>query len=111
MAPMSEYGRIVRNLIADYAQYKPAVGEVRAEVVADDAIGHYALVQTGWLGPRRIDGMVLHIDVRDGMVWIEHNGTEDPIGTMLVEAGIPRERIVLGFKHPEVRPHTGFAVG
>ncbi len=29
----------------------------------------------------------------------------------LVEAGIPHESIVLGFRPPEIRPHTGFAVG
>ncbi|NEP33849.1 element excision factor XisI family protein, partial [Moorena sp. SIO3B2] len=37
-------------------------------------------------------------------------GTEDGIAGELLEAGIPKERIVLGFKSPGVRKHTGFAV-
>jgi XisI protein len=111
MDTMTDYRPIVRNLIAQYAQYNSSVGDIRTEAVCDEEKGHYALVHTGWNGVHRIDGMVLHIDIRDGKVWIEHNGTEDPIGTKLVEAGIPADHIVLGFKHPEIRPYTGFAVG
>jgi len=44
-------------------------------------------------------------------VWIEHNGTEVPIGEELVAAGVPKSDIVLGYKPPDIRPHTGYAVG
>lgn len=109
MDTLSEYRRIIRELILEYAQHEPSVGEIRTEVIFDEANGHYELLHTGWVGVERVHGSVLHIDIRDGKVWIEHNGTEDPIASRLVEAGIPRDRIVLGFKLPEVRPHTGFA--
>lgn len=109
MDTLSEYRRIVRDLIREYARYEPSVGEIRTEVILDEANDHYELVHTGWIGPQRVHGSVLHIDIRDGKVWIEHNGTEDPIGTRLVEAGIPRDRIVLAFKPLEARPLTGFA--
>lgn len=54
---------------------------------------------------------VLHIDIRDEKIWIQHDGTEGGVALELVEAGIPRDRIVLAFKPPDIRPHTGFAAG
>jgi hypothetical protein len=65
---------------------------------------------SGWNGPYGIHGPVLHIDIRGEKVWIQHDGTEAGIANELVEAGIPKDRIVLAFKPPSIRPHTGFAV-
>ncbi|HEU5116759.1 MAG TPA: element excision factor XisI family protein [Isosphaeraceae bacterium] len=45
-----------------------------------------------------------------GKVWIQHDGTYDGIANALVEPGIPRDRIVLAFKPPDIRQYTGFAV-
>jgi len=63
----------------------------------------------GWNGHRRIHGSVLHLDIRGGKVWIQCDGTHDGIADDLLEAGIPADRIVLAFKSPDIRPHTGFA--
>lgn len=41
---------------------------------------------------------------------MQRDGTEDGIANELVQAGIPKEDIVLGFHEPDVRPYTGFAV-
>jgi len=110
MDPLNEYRRIIRELIQRYAQYKPARGDVQIEVIFDPANDHYELVHAGWNGIYRIHGSVIHIDLRDGKVWIQHDGTEDGVAEELVAAGIPRDHIVLAFKPPDVRQHTGFAV-
>ena len=39
------------------------------------------------------------------------DGTDRPIATELERAGIPKEDIVLAEQHPDLRPHTGYAVG
>jgi XisI protein len=46
----------------------------------------------------------------DGKVWIQMDGTEDGIAQELIQSGIPKEDIVLGFHEPSIRPYTGFAV-
>lgn len=43
-------------------------------------------------------------------VWIKYDDTEEGVATDLVNAGIPKKNIVLGFRHPKIRQHTGFAV-
>ena len=63
----------------------------------------------GWNGGRRVHGSVIHIDIRDGKVWIEHNGTDARLGEELVAAGIPRSDIVLGFHPKELRSQTSFS--
>src|SRR5689334_23278872 len=110
MADVKEYPEIVKRIIREYAALKPAVGEIRIEVVFDDSQGHYELIYSGWARSMRVQGPVLHIDVHDGKVWIEHDGTSPGIANDLLAAGVPAEHIVLAFHPPEVRPHTGFAV-
>ena len=69
----------------------------------------YLLVNVGWDEGKRVHGSLVHIDIIDGKVWIQRDGTEEGVAQELVRAGIPKERIVLGFRPPELRPHTGYA--
>jgi hypothetical protein len=45
--------------------------------------------------------------VIDGKVWVQRDDTEDGVTYELVAAGIPKDKIVLGFHPANVRPHTG----
>ena len=104
------YREIVKRLITQYAQIKPAVGEVEIETIFDETNDHYELMYSGWHKRRRIHGSVIHVDIRNDKVWIQRDGTEGGIAEELVQAGIPREHIVLAFHSPELRQHTEFAV-
>ncbi len=110
MDEVARYRTIVQELIRHYASFQPACGDVQIEVVFDEANDHYELVYAGWNGPYRIHGSVLHIDIRQGKVWVQYDGTEEGVAEALVKQGIPPAHIVLAFKPPETRLHTGFAV-
>jgi ketopantoate reductase len=105
-----QYRKVIRELIQSYSQYQPSRGDVQIEVILDESNDHYELIYAGWNMPYRIHGSVLHIDIRNGKVWIQHDGTEDGVAEELVRAGIPRDQIVLAFKPPDIRSHTSFAV-
>jgi hypothetical protein len=49
------------------------------------------------------------LQIRDNKFWIEEDWTEDGIANDLVQAGIPRENIVLAFHEPKMRQYTDFA--
>jgi hypothetical protein len=100
----------VKQLLNEYSAYRISYGEVETETIFDDAKGHYELMHVGWIGRRRIHSCLLHVDIRDGKIWIQRGGTEGGIANDLVEAGIPRDQIVLAFHHPETRKLTDFAV-
>src|SRR6266498_3049395 len=103
MESLNEYRRIIRELIQHYAQFKPARGGVETEIIFDESNDHYELIHNGWNGVYRIHDSILHIDVRNGKVWIQHGGAEDGVASQLVAAGIPREHIVLAFKPPDAQ--------
>ncbi|WP_460200716.1 element excision factor XisI family protein [Scytonema sp. NUACC21] len=45
-----------------------------------------------------------------GKIWIQYNGTEEALAERLVELGVPRSDIVLGFHSPFKRQFTSYAV-
>ena len=110
MDRMTEYRELVKCIIRENAEHKPSYGDTEVETVFDDERGHYERLYVGWDRAGRVDGSVIHIDVRNGKIWIQHDGTEEGIANKLLAAGVPHEHIVLGFHPPNMRKHTPFAV-
>jgi hypothetical protein len=112
MDKLAEYRYLIKKLLSYYAELinrrpKP---DQETEVVFDEERDHYMLVTTGWSGDRRIRGTTVYVRLRDEKFWIEEDWLENGIATDLVEAGVPKEDIVLAFHPPEMRPLTEFAV-
>lgn len=110
MDRVNRYRQIVRDILADYA-LPPRHGEIKSEIIIDPANDHYELVYVGWDRHRRVHGPVLHLDIIDGKVWIQHDATDRPVALALEAAGVPKEDIVLAFHRREDRALTGYAVG
>jgi hypothetical protein len=111
MARVTQYGQLVQDIVREYGNYKPSYGQVDVETIIDPVQGHYQLINVGWDGQRRVHGCVLHVDVKDGKIWIQHDGTEEGIANRLVAVGVPKDDIVLAFQSPFKRRFTEFAVG
>jgi hypothetical protein len=110
MAELEKYKDYVEEVIKRYGSYKPSYGDVEVQLILDRENHHYQLVNVGWNKDRRIRGCVLHIDIKDGKIWIQHDGTEIGVANELTELGVPKEDIVLAFHPPYKRKYTGFAV-
>ena len=110
MDRVEQYRRIVRRLIEEYASYKPSHGQIDTEAIVDPEKDHYEVMHVGWDNRCRVHGCVVHVDIIDGKVWVQYDGTNRPIADEFVAAGIPREHIVLGFQPPDKRSYTDFAV-
>src|SRR5262245_15627260 len=110
METAERYRQIVRKVIAEYTG-KPSHGDINSELVIDKDQNHFEVMQVGWHEDERVHGTVVHVDIINGKVWIQYDGTDRPIADELVQAGIPREDIVLAFHPADVRKYTEFAVG
>lgn len=88
---------IVKQVIQQYAQFKPSHGDIRLDTVFDDTQNRYALMQVGWDRGRRIRGNLIYVTLGEGKVWVEYDGMEQGITKDLIAAGILPERIVLAF--------------
>lgn len=64
------------------------------------------MFHVGWCGEKRVFGCVIHVEVRSGKIWIQRDGTEVGIANELIEAGVPKSDIVLGYRSPYMRKFT-----
>ena len=110
MAPNHADRAIIEDVLQDYIRIPYAYGDLQAEAVFDREHDRYIVVTIGWDVGMRVYSVLVHIDVLNDKVWVQQDNTEDGIATELVQAGIPKERIVLGFRPREVRHYTDFAV-
>lgn len=109
MADVNRYRTFVERLIKEYGRFKPSYGDVEVQMVFDRENDHYQLINVGWHDSNRIRGCVLHIDIKDDKIWIQHDGTEAGVADDLVALGVPKEHIVLAYHAPYKRKYTGFA--
>lgn len=111
MDRLTQYQTFVRQIITDYATLGSYKGEIERQLNFDTERNHYQLVNVGWDDQRRIYGCVMHIDIKDGQIWIQYNGTEVDLAEELVKLGVPKQDIVIGFHTPFMRKFTEYAVG
>jgi len=111
MAKLDDYRRYVQQVLEQYSQLKPAYGEIERQLIFDPVRDHYQVTIVGWLRQQRVHDCLMHIDLKDDQIWIQHDGTEGGIANDLVALGVPKDDIVLAFHAPYKRPYTGFGVG
>lgn len=109
MDTIEHYQRAIKAVIQHYAQYKPAYGDIDTRILFDDEHNSYVLFQIGFENHKRVHDAIIHVEILDGKVWIQYDGIEEGIAEDLVEQGIPRDQIVLGFKPAYIRPYTDYA--
>jgi XisI protein len=84
-------------------------GQVSLYTVFDQEKDHYLLMAVGWQGNQRIYAPLVHIDIIDGKLWIQHDGTERGVALDLEAGGVPKDRIVLVFQHLNRRKYGDYA--
>lgn len=109
MDQVDRYREILRQIVTKYASWGGNRTDIRSEAVIDTDHDHYEVMSVGWQGRHRVHGSVVHLDIINGKVWIQHDGTNRPVADELLEAGVPKEDIVLGFQPPDLRKYTDFA--
>lgn len=105
-----------RHLITSILDEQPALvhareNDIETHAIYDDKRGRYLLYRIGWSGKERTHAALVYVRIHNGKIWIEEDWTEDGITPGLLAAGVPKEDIILGFRHPSMRPLTEFAVG
>lgn len=105
----AEWRDLIARLLTEETVVPVSYGEVSLYTVLDRAQDHYLLMAVGWDGHKRIHAPLIHIDIIDGKVWIQHDGTERGFACDLEAGGVPRERIVLAFQHLSRRRFGDYA--
>ena len=95
--------QVIESILRDLASVPFAHGDVEIQTIFDRSGDHYLLMLVGRDGIRRVHGCLVHVDLKDGQFWIQRDGTEYSVGRRLLDAGVPRDRIVPAFRSPELR--------
>ena len=102
--------QLIESILREYARIPYAHGDIQIQTVFDREQDHYLLMLVGWDGIRREHGCLVQVDIIGGKFWIQRDGTERGIAQELLDAGVPKDRIVLAFLSPAKRQLTDFAV-
>ncbi len=102
MDAQTTYQPLIEQILTEYARIPYSHGHIDIQTIFDRKGDHYLLMLVGRDGIRRVHGCLVHVDVIDGKIWIQRDGTERGIARELIEAGVPREQIVLAFRLPDM---------
>lgn len=106
-----KYENIIIALLHEFAEFWRSSRGVKNQVVADKENHIYQLNMFGWQnGKVYVHLVAFHIEIIEGKVWIHQNNTEAMIADELIEKGIAREDIVLGFLHERDRADALYTV-
>jgi XisI protein len=111
MDSLEQIRDVICDILTEYAQIPYSYGEIDRKTVFDRVSDRYLLMIVGWEGIKRVHGCLIHLEIIGGKIWIQRDGTEDGIANDLLQYGIRKDQIVLGFRDPEIRQYTEFAVG
>jgi hypothetical protein len=112
MDRVEQYRQFIRALLTSHATLESSnlSSVTECQQVFDTEHDHYQLLDIGWEGLKRIYNCFIHIDIKDGKIWIQRNMTEADIAQELIEMGVPKEDVILGLHPPYKRPYTGYGV-
>ncbi len=110
MNKLVTYRRFICQILTEYAQPSSIAEDLETQFIFDMERDHYQLADIGWDKGRRVFGVLIHIDITDGKIWLQYNGTEAHIAERLVEMGVPAHDIVLGFHSEFKRQFSKYAI-
>jgi XisI protein len=110
MDKLERYRSGIQTLLEKHSQFQSRNEDVENQLFFDPVRDRYQLMRVGWKGLERIYYTVLHFDIKDDPIWLQHNATDLDIGQELVEMGVAKEDIILGLHPPYKRPYTGYGV-
>jgi len=110
MDQLDLYRQQIQTILEQHRQLDPKFEGVETYTVFDTKKDHYQVMSVGWQNGDRIYGCLIHVDIKDGKIWIQYDGTEYSIANELMDLGVPAQSIVVAYHAPYARKYTEFAI-
>lgn len=81
---LEKYRQNIQDILWKHASYQLINQDVEPPIVFDIEINHYQLIHLGWSNKKLVYKYVVHIDIKHGKIWIQHDGTEGGVASELV---------------------------
>lgn len=76
MAKIEQYRQHIQKLLMKYSSYQSSEEDIEVQLLFDTERDHYQILDIGWDGYDRIYNCVMHLDIKDGRIWIQRNTTD-----------------------------------
>ncbi len=108
MEKIAQYRQYIQTLLSQYAQDDPVEENVEVQLIFDCDRDHYQWMNVGWQQFNRVYRCIIHLDIKDGKIWLQQNLTDQNPAEELIAMGVPREDIILGLQPPYKRQYTNY---
>jgi len=106
------YQGIIKTILQEHANFRNTIPDgYHSQLLFDDERGGYLVLDIGWNDDNYLHATPIHINLIGDKIWIQYDDTEEGVATDLLAAGVTKEDIVLGFRHPRIREYTEFGTG
>jgi hypothetical protein len=110
MDKVKQYRKMVRTMLAEIADRFRRNSDWEILEIYDEEKGQYLLFTDGWKDESRDYGCFMHIEVKeDGKIWLRRDGTDLDVGQQILDSGVAKQEMVIGFHSPMMRTWTDFA--
>ena len=110
MDTIEEYREKIKTILTDYISVPYSRGNIESKLIISNDENNYLLMTLGWQNKKIVHGCIIHLEIIEDKIWIHRDGTEYGIANELIDAGISKDKIVLGFHPTNIRQYTDFAV-
>ncbi len=112
MERVTFFQNIIHEVIEDYLSElrQPANKDIEFMPIADTNKNHFQIIAMGWEGYKRVFNLLFHLDIIGDKIWVQEDKMEYSITERLVEKGVSKKDIVIGYFPDYHRPYTEFAV-
>jgi hypothetical protein len=105
-----KYEGFILNILGEYAKVRYSNLDAENKLIVDIENNHYQVLTIGWEGKKHVHDCPMHVDIINGKIWIQRSMTEVNLDDELLQMGVPKSDIVLGFLSPKMREYTEFAL-
>jgi hypothetical protein len=80
--------KAILQLLQNYCEGEVEQPDSELQMICDRARDHYQLVSLGWQGQQRFYSVLMHLDIKNGKIWIQRNETDELIAQELLAMGV-----------------------
>ncbi len=113
MDKLNLYQNVIKEILLDIYNLGKSTRNregIDSQYVFDTENNHYILIDVGWKKREYMYASFVHIDIKDGKIWIQRNNTEFDLAELLVQKGVAKQDIVLGLHSPFMRQFSDYGV-
>jgi hypothetical protein len=102
---LEQYRSTIEMVLAENTVIPYANCQIDFQLVFDRERDHYLVLQIGkdHTG-KRVHGILIHVDILDGKIWVQRDGTEYGVARQLLDEGVSPDDVILTWG--AFAPHT-----